>query len=134
MHKISEDKLSFRFSRSGGPGGQNVNKLNTKVEVIYNIRDSEDFSEADKELIVKKLGKRIDSDGFIRAVCHQYRSQIANRIAAVEKLNQLIAQALVKPKVRRKTKIPYSAKIERLTEKKKRGQTKKIRTQKSFED
>lgn len=134
MLKICEDKLIFRFSRSSGPGGQNVNKVNTKVQVLYDIAASDDFTEAEKQIILKKLAKRIDADGFVNVTCQRYRTQIANRTTAIEKLEQLIGWALVKPKMRRKTKIPYSAKIKRLEEKKKRSQTKKLRIQKHFEE
>ena len=134
MFAVREDKLKFRFSRSGGPGGQNVNKLNTRVEVLYDIDSSDDLSEAQKQLVRKKLAKRINNDGILSVTCQEHRSQNANRVAAVVKVNELSGWALRKPKIRKKTKTPFSAKLKRLDEKKKRSQIKTLRTQRHIEE
>ncbi|MBL7106610.1 MAG: aminoacyl-tRNA hydrolase [Phycisphaerae bacterium] len=134
MFAVSEDKLKFRFSRSGGPGGQNVNKLSTRVEVLYDIESSDDLNQVQKQLVRKRLAKRINSDGFLSVTCQEHRSQNANRVGAVAKMNELIGWSLRRAKVRKKTKMPFSAKLKRLDEKKKRSKIKTLRTQKHFEE
>jgi ribosome-associated protein len=139
MNKISsgnfilEDELVFRFSRGGGPGGQNVNKVNTRVTVLFDVANSRGFSDAQKERILKGLASRADKDGVIRVVSQRHRTQKANRDAAVERLEELLIGVLKKKKVRKKTKVPEAAKRERLEEKKRRGFLKKQRAEKSFE-
>lgn len=139
MNKISsgnfilEDELVFRFSRGGGPGGQNVNKVNTRVTALFDAANSRGFSDAQKERILKGLASRADKDGVIRVVSQRYRTQKANRRAAVERLEELLRGVLKKKAVRKKTRVPEAAKRERLEKKKRRGFLKKQRAEKSFE-
>lgn len=130
---ISEDELVFRFSRSGGPGGQNVNKVNTRVTVLFDVANSRSFSDAQKEWILKGLASRADKNGVIRVVSQRYRTQKANRRAAVERLEELLREALKKKKVRKKTRVPEAAKRKRLEKKRQRGFLKRQRAEKSFE-
>ncbi len=130
---ISEDELVFRFSRSGGPGGQNVNKVNTRVTVLFDAAKAKSFSDVQKKRILKRLATRVDKNGVIRVVSQRYRTQKANRMAAVERLEELLREALKKETVRKKTKVPEAAKRRRLEEKKQRSLLKKQRTEKSFE-
>jgi ribosome-associated protein len=130
---IAEDELVFKFSRGGGPGGQNVNKVNTRVTVLFDAANSRSFSDEQKKRILKGLASRADKDGMIRAVSQQYRTQKANREAAVERLKELLRKALKKKKVRKKTRVPEAAKRERLEKKKRRGFLKKQRAEKIFE-
>ena len=130
---ISEDELVFRFSRGGGPGGQNVNKVNTRVTVRFDAANSGSFSDEQKGQILKRLASRADKDGVIRVVSQRYRTQKANRRAAVERLEELLREALKKKAVRRKTRVPEAAKRERLEKKKRRGFLKRQRAEKSFE-
>ena len=130
---IAEDELVFKFSRGGGPGGQNVNKVNTRVTVLFDAANSRSFSDVQKERILKGLASRADKDGVIRVVSQRYRTQKANREAAVERLEELLRGALKKKAVRKKTRVPEAAKRERLEEKKRRGFLKKQRAEKSFE-
>jgi ribosome-associated protein len=130
---IAEDELIFKFSRGGGPGGQNVNKVNTRVTVLFDAANSRSFSDEQKKRILKGLASRADKDGMIRAVSQQYRTQKANREAAVERLKELLRKALKKKKVRKKTRVPEAAKRERLDKKKRRGFLKKQRAEKIFE-
>jgi ribosome-associated protein len=130
---IAEDELIFKFSRGGGPGGQNVNKVNTRVTVLFDAANSRSFSDEQKKRILKGLASRADKDGMIRAVSQQYRTQKANREAAVERLKELLRKALKKKKVRKKTRVPEAAKRERLEKKKRRGFLKKQRAEKIFE-
>ena len=75
---ISEDKLIFKYSRSSGPGGQNVNKVNTRVTVFFDVAGCDKFSDSQKKRIFKRLATRIDKDGIIRVVSQKYRTQKAN--------------------------------------------------------
>jgi ribosome-associated protein len=130
---ISEDELVFRFSRSGGPGGQNVNKVNTRVTVLFDVARTKSFSDVQKERILKRLATRTDKNGMIRAVSQRYRTQKANRKAAVERLEELLREALKKKAVRRETEVPEAVKRRRLEEKRRRSLLKKQRAEKSFE-
>lgn len=130
---ISEEELVFKFSRGGGPGGQNVNKVNTRVTVLFDAANSRSFSNEQKEQILRRLASRADKDGVIRVVSQQYRTQKANRDAAVERLEELLRGALKKKKIRKKTRVPEAARRERLEKKKRRGFLKRQRAEKSFE-
>jgi ribosome-associated protein len=130
---ISEDELIFKFSRGGGPGGQNVNKVNTRATVLFDAANSVSFSDEQKGQILKRLASRTDKDGVIRVVSQRYRTQKANRRAAVERLEELLRGALKKKAVRKKTRVPEAAKRERLEKKKRRGFLKRQRAEKSFE-
>ncbi len=131
---ISEDELVFKFSRGGGPGGQNVNKVNTRVTVFFDAANSGSFSDEQKGQILKGLASRADKYGVIRVVSQRHRTQKANRNAAVERLEELLIGALKKKKVRKKTRVPEAARRERLEKKKRRGLLKKQRAEKSFEE
>jgi ribosome-associated protein len=130
---ISEDELVFKFSRGGGPGGQNVNKVNTRVTVLFDAANSRKFSDEQKERILKGLASRADKGGVIKVVSQRYRTQKANRRAVVERLEELLKGALKKKAVRKKTRVPEAAKRERLEEKRQRGFLKKQRAEKRFE-
>lgn len=128
--RIPENELTFRASRSAGPGGQNVNKLSTKVTVIFYPAESNYLSGRQKERLIKKLSGRINAAGQITVSSQKYRSQIANKNAATERLNRLIDWATQKPLLRKKT-APTRASVEkRLQAKKQRGQLKKQRSTK----
>jgi ribosome-associated protein len=134
MIEISEEKLVFKFSRSGGPGGQNVNKVNTRVTVFFDVAGTRSFSDEQKKRILKRLSTRADKNGVIRVVCQRYRTQKANRQGAVERLRELLREALRKRRVRKKTAVPAYARRKRLAEKKKRGLLKKQRAESRFGD
>jgi ribosome-associated protein len=130
---IAEDELVFKFSRGGGPGGQNVNKVNTRVAVLFDAANSRSFSDEQKERMLKVLASRVDKDGMIRVVSQRYRTQKANREAAVERLEELLRVALKKKAVRRKTRVPETVKRKRLERKRRRGFLKKQRAERNFE-
>lgn len=127
---IPESLLTFAFSRSSGPGGQNVNKLNTRVSVSLDIENCSYFTDDQKRKLAHKLGNRMDKQGILQVVCQEYRSQHANRHAAVERLAGLVAEALRPIKVRKTTKPPKRAVEKRLQKKKQRSQQKKLRSEK----
>jgi ribosome-associated protein len=135
MIKISEDKLIFRYSRSGGPGGQNVNKVNTRVTVFFDVAGSGSFTEIEKERILRRLCNRANKDGVIHVVSQRYRRRAANRQAAVERLNELLSEAVKQEPVRKRRRIPASAKRRRLEEKRQRSLLKQLRAKRiSAED
>ena len=127
---ISEDELIFQASRSSGPGGQNVNKVNTRITLFFDVAGSRTLSDTQKKRILSRLSTRIDKNGQLRVVSQKHRTQKANRTAAIERLQQLLADALKTRAVRKKTKVPYAAKQKRLDEKRKRGLLKRQRAQK----
>ncbi len=130
---IGEDELVFKFSRSGGPGGQNVNKVNTRVTLFFDAANSRSFTDEQKGRILKVLAGRICRDGVIRVVSQRHRTQRANRRAAIERLEELLRESLKKKKVRKRTKVPEAAKRKRLEEKRRRSLLKRQRAEKSFE-
>ncbi|MBN1392758.1 MAG: aminoacyl-tRNA hydrolase [Sedimentisphaerales bacterium] len=130
---IPDDELVFNFSRGGGPGGQNVNKVNTRVTIFFDAANSRSFSSEQKALILKGLASRANKDGVIRVVSQRHRTQKANRDAATERLKKLLSKALKKKKVRKQTRVPEKAKKERLEHKKRRSLLKKQRAERNFE-
>jgi len=124
---VSESELVFKTSRSGGPGGQNVNKVNTRVSLLFDIPCSDGLTEEQKQRILARLKSKIDKNGLIRIVSQKYRTQSANRRAAIERLGRLLADALKTKPARKKTQVPYSVKQRRLQDKRKRSQLKQQR-------
>ncbi len=132
--RIPESALSFQFTRSGGPGGQNVNKLNTRVTVFFDVAACAALTDEQKQLILKKLSTRADKAGVVRVISQKYRTQNANRQAAMERLTELLRGALRKKRARRKTAVPRAAKERRLAVKKERGALKSRRQMKHREE
>jgi ribosome-associated protein len=127
---IGEEELTFRASRSSGPGGQNVNKLNTRITLLFDVAGSPSLSAEQKRRIRSKLSTRIDKTGILRVVSQKHRTQEANRRVAVERFQELLAGALHRDPVRKKTKVSAAARERRLEEKKRRGQLKRERSKK----
>ena len=131
---IREEEIVFKFSRSSGPGGQNVNKVSSRVTALFDVANSASFSSVQKRRILKRLATRADKNGVIRVVSQRYRTQRANRKAAVARLGELLRDALETRPVRKKTKVPFAVKQRRLEEKKRRSILKKQRMEKIATD
>jgi ribosome-associated protein len=101
--RIPRDELSFRASRAGGPGGQHVNKSSTRIELIWNVRSSRVLAATQRSRLTSKLATRLDSEGILRIVASDSRSQARNRDAAEDRLARLVRLALAVPKPRKKT-------------------------------
>jgi len=131
--EISEEELVFKFSRSGGPGGQKINKVSTRVTVLLDVANCESFSDVQKKRILKRLATRANKQGVVRVVSQRYRTQKSNREAAVERLGELLRGVLKKRAVRKETKVPEYARRKRLEEKRRRSLLKRQRAEKNFE-
>ena len=126
--RIPSSEISFTSSRSSGPGGQNVNKVSTRVTLLFNVAASPSLTKAQKERLWEHLGTRISQAGVLQVNSQEHRSQLRNRQAALGRFERLLRQALHRPRPRRPTRKPRRAKEERLRRKKQRGQIKKRRS------
>jgi ribosome-associated protein len=124
---IGEDELVFRASRSAGPGGQNVNKVNTRMTLLFDVTGSRSLSDRQKQQILFRLSTRIDKNGLLQVASQKFRTQKANRNAAIEKFQKLLADALKNRPKRKKTRVPFAARQKRLDEKRKHSLLKKQR-------
>ena len=125
--RIPESEFKLLTSRSSGPGGQNVNKVSTKVEVRFNLQQSDYLSEAEKELILSKLERRIKMSGELIVRSQSERSQFRNRQKAIEKIYILLSAALTQKPERKATVPTIKSRMERLEEKQKRSYIKNLR-------
>lgn len=124
---IAADELSFTASRSGGPGGQNVNKVSTRITLWFDLDGSPSLADADKERIRQALGGRIGKDGLLRIVSQTTRSQTTNKELAVERFVALLRAALTPLPPRKKTRATLASKHRRLDTKTQHGALKRQR-------
>jgi len=125
---LYDNDLHFDFIRSAGPGGQNVNKVSTAVQLRYNVLRSPALSDEVKERLQRLAGKKITTDGVLIIEARRFRSQLKNRQDAIDRLVRLIRKASIPPTPRKKTRPPMAMKEKRLQSKKHRGRLKKLRS------
>jgi ribosome-associated protein len=131
---IDSDELRFTYSRSSGPGGQNVNRVETRVTLYFDVPASRSLDEAQKRRILNRLSTRVNKEGVLRVVSQRHRTREANRRAAIERFHELLEQALARRRLRKKTTVSKAAKRRRLEEKRRRGDIKRTRSRPSGSD
>jgi ribosome-associated protein len=131
---ISLSELAFRFSRSSGPGGQHVQRSDTRVELLFDVANSPSLSEEQRERIRHRLGGYLDNEGVLRVVSSATRSQLGNREDAIQRFQTLIAGALRVHRRRVPTKPSAGAREQRLTAKRTRSQVKQMRRKPGGDD
>lgn len=120
-------EVEYKAVRSSGPGGQNVNKVASKVELHFDLESSQAFQESEKQRLTRKLQNRLTRNGELILQCDESRSQHKNKEIVTERFMELLKSSLIKPKPRKKTKVPKKAKLKRLQEKKINAEKKQSR-------
>jgi len=126
-------EVSFEFARSGGPGGQNVNKVETRVDLLFNVRASRVLDESQKQLILGALASRIDTRGILRVSAQRSRSQWRNREEVLTRFSRILTGALAVKKERVPTRPGRASRERRITSKRRRAQVKQLRGHVSLE-
>lgn len=124
---IPEHELQFRASRSSGPGGQHVNKVNTRMTLHFDIRNSPSLTVVQKSRVSQKLKTRVNKDGIFYLYAHRSRSQAMNRADLLDKFCRLLREALTPQRARGETQVPERSREQRVDQKKRRGQLKQRR-------
>jgi ribosome-associated protein len=124
---IDDSELEFEFARSGGPGGQNVNKVETKVTVLWNLATSPSLDADQRARLEAELANRVTKDSVLRVTSQRHRTREANRADAIERFIALVAGALAETPRRKRTRMPAKAKRKRLEAKRRRSEKKALR-------
>ena len=124
---IPDDELNFNYTRSSGPGGQNVNKVSSAAYLRFDVRNSSALTEEIKIRLIELAGKRVSKKGILIIKAQRYRTQAQNRREAIKRLVGLIQSAAVKPVYRKKTRPPQAVKERRLIDKHKHSLLKQAR-------
>jgi ribosome-associated protein len=131
---LDESELVESFIRASGPGGQNVNKLSTAVQLRFDVRGSPSLTDEVRVRLERLAGRRLTRDGVLVITAQNHRTQERNRADALERLTELIRQAAVRPVPRRPTRPPKASRRRRVDDKKRRGSIKALRGTKGFTD
>jgi ribosome-associated protein len=131
---IDEREVDLAFVHASGPGGQNVNKATTAVQLRFDVRNSASLSETVKERLIQLAGSRATQDGVLIIRAQRFRTQEQNRADALQRLVALVQQAARPPKRRRKTRPPAASRRRRLQNKRRRGEIKRLRGRVRHED
>lgn len=124
---IDDGEIQMDFVRSSGPGGQNVNKVATGVQLRFDVRSSPSLPEAVKERLVRLAGSRMTDEGILIIDAHRYRTQEQNKADALARLADLVSRAAIPPRTRKKTRPTLASQLERLNNKRQRSGIKKMR-------
>jgi len=129
-HRIALDEREIRFDfvRASGPGGQNVNKLSSAVQLRFDVPGSASLPEDVRRRLIALAGRRVSASGILRIEARRHRTQEANRREAVARLVELVQRAAERPRVRRRTGPPAASRLRRLAAKRRRGETKQARS------
>lgn len=130
--ELLRNELTFKATRSSGPGGQHVNKTSTRIELYWSLHDSQAFSEDQKVRLREKLHNRLTKDDILILASGQTRSQFKNKEQVIKRFFELMKEALTPPKKRKKSKPTYASKVKRLQSKKQHAEKKASRKKPDF--
>ncbi len=125
--RIPAAEIRFTAARGGGPGGQHVNKVNTRITLLFDVAASPSLTDDQRRIIMEKLAGRINQEGTLYIIAGEYRSQAGNKAAALTRFKDILRQALTPRVKRRKTRPSLGSKLKRLESKTRRGATKRLR-------
>ena len=132
--RIDDDELRFEFARSSGPGGQNVNKVETKVRLLFDLRASRSLDGRQRAVIEERLATRITKAGVLHVTSQRHRNREANRRATIDRFVELLGAALEEDTPRVRTKVPKAVRKKRLESKRRRSQKKALRARPDLEE